>query len=173
MEVANGGSPAETARDVFTRSRVHPARNATGIARGRATRGAGTGGTLLNCPLGGRRSFLFLLFGLLGAHARLLGLGKNGGNVAVHVVVLLLQGGLGSFQLLLGGLGVGELFRRDLFLLGVFGMGRLGLGLASLFCCTNAASCWLIRSTESQLVTKSSNDWEPKMTSIILMLPSR
>ena len=83
----------------------------------------------MNGPLGGRRSFLFFLFGLLGAHARLLGLGKNGGNIAIHVVVLLLQGSLGSFQLLLGGLGVGELFRRDLFLLGVFGMSRLGLGL--------------------------------------------
>ena len=83
----------------------------------------------MNGPLGGRRGFLFLLFGLFGAHTRLLGLGKNGGNVAVHVVVLLLQGSLGSFQLLLGGLGVGELFRCDLFLLGVFGMGRLSLGL--------------------------------------------
>ena len=79
--------------------------------------------------MGGRRSFLFLLFGFFGAHARLLSLGENGGNIAVHVVVLLLQGCLSSFQLFLGCLGVGELFRRDLFLLGVFGMGRLGFSL--------------------------------------------
>ena len=84
--------------------------------------------------MGGRRGFLFLLFGLFGAHARLLGLGKNGRNVAVHVVILLLQGSLSGFQLFFGGLGVGELFRRDLSCLEYSAWAASASALASLFC---------------------------------------